>query len=191
MNEAFKEKKEFNWFELKKLYFNPKEFFNSNKDLDKGIFYVYWVVGLGFSFSKQFANSNMPNLLSIIMSGLLTGVLIYYIGGWFYNFRLTLCDVLCPNPKLGRLIYIYTHLIWAIPTVLIELFKKLIGTNIAILNEGLDGLELIFAIWAIVNSYKSIVDNFGKEDGLVLWGAKLLFLILPIIGLFSYLKIDM
>ena len=119
-----------------------------------------------------------------LFSGAIAGTSLWLVGGWWYRVRLRWAGASDPDAKLARLVYIYSGFVLAAPSVLFVIGQTLTFANYqeAWASEQLYSVGLlIFPFWAVVVSYRGAraVFDVGR------WGARIWFLILPIIGLLS------
>lgn len=177
------------------LYINPKKFFEKN-NLKKYLFAATWIVGISQvidnidsklsrlnynSVFNFFIDSWLAYFSLILILGLISGQIVYYIRGFWYNLRLKWCSIDTHDEEKGREIFIYTSLISSIPGILISIVYPFFFSNYreAFYSDSIFELILIiFPVWAIINSYITIKHNFDlKNSTTVIW-----FLILPIIS---------
>jgi len=52
----------------------------------------------------------------VVVLGALSGLLVWFAGGWWYRKRLTFCGAE-PSPSEARRVYLVTGLVWAVPVV--------------------------------------------------------------------------
>lgn len=185
------------------LFIRPKRFFQSQIALGKTPYIAMIALVVGISniidridqqlLKTQYGNSTglLGPIGAIVDSWIafwallfvLGGIGAYFLwlmGGWWYNVRLEWCEAKRHEEKTGRIVYIYTSFIFALPSVLLVLGQTFFYPNYraAFTAETLwPTALLIFPFWAVVNSYKAVNTVFEPNRK----KAKIWFLILPII----------
>lgn len=186
------------------LFFKPRLFF-SNLDLLNVPILVYvslWLIGMSNVVDRidqkliktDFGNVTKSNqaLLDAISGGwfafflIVAGVgavgacFVWLIGGWFYNLRLAWSGAGDFDKVNGRLIYVFSNLVVAIPHIIILLITATLYQDYIVAfnaEEYWSSLIIIFPFWAVYVSYKAILANFT----VVKWKALIWFVILPIL----------
>ena len=111
--------------------------------------------------------------------GIVTGGLIYLIGGWWYRMRLVFSGSGEKTDKdLARQVYMFAGLVAALPSLLLA-----IGLNIYFPNymaaynsdELVSSFLPIFIFWSVAVSYVGARQSFSLTP----WKARLWFLVLP------------
>jgi hypothetical protein len=112
--------------------------------------------------------------------GAFGALFVWFIGGWFYNLRLSWSGAKEFNKENGRLVYVFSNLVVVIPHLIILLISATVYQDyITVFNadEYWSSIMIIFPFWAIFVSYKAILANFT----VVKWKVLLWFVILPIV----------
>jgi hypothetical protein len=110
--------------------------------------------------------------------GLIGAVSLWYLGGWWYNLRVRWSGVPSHDKRQGRLIYIYSGLVEALPSLSYALLATAIYANYQAAwdaEELWSSLLLVFPFWSVVVSYRGVRTSFPVKP----WPARLWFLILP------------
>jgi|GEM_PF-3187409 len=195
------------------LYFDPLRFFSATvaQGYKPLLFLVIWVVGaadLMERIDRQMIrygfNPNQPppqlyaylfNSWSLywgcaLVIGAISGAIIYYMGSWWYNKRLKMCGSTEHEEDSAQQVYIYTSFIFCFPTVIYSLLQTalfpsyIVASTTKSLLSNMALIFLIFPFWAVVNSYRTVVEFFAIERKM----ARRWFLILPIVFyIFVYL----
>jgi hypothetical protein len=112
--------------------------------------------------------------------GVVSAIIIWFLGGWWYWLRLRWSDANSPDGYLARQIYVYSSLIEAAPIVLVTLIYTLVypdyGTAWNSEPSYVLLLLLLFPFWAVISSYVGVRTGFETTR----WKAALWFLVLPI-----------
>ncbi|MGB2741330.1 MAG: hypothetical protein WBC60_12350 [Cognaticolwellia sp.] len=186
------------------LFFKPRLFF---KDLDLLnvpilVYVSLWLIGMSNAVDRidqklmksdlGTATSSNQFMLDAISGGWLVFFLIvagigalgaffvWLIGGWFYNLRLSWSGAGDFDKVNGRLIYVFSSLVTAIPHIITLLISATLYqdyVDVFYADEYWSSLIIIFPFWAIYVSYTAILTNFT----VVKWKAMLWFVILPIL----------
>jgi hypothetical protein len=188
---------------LSDLFFRPTLFFKSQIAIGKlpYLFFITWIVGISGAMDridKQLLKASAGNSAAletfmgkivdswtafwifVMLMGAVSGYFLWLFGGWWYNTRLKICGVVNHDKKNGRIVYIYTSFVYALPCVLTSIIQTFLYANYRDAYNSdslLTMLLLVFPFWAVINSYKAVNTVFETKKG----KAKLWFLILPII----------
>ena len=112
--------------------------------------------------------------------GVFGAFFVWFIGGWFYNLRLFWSGAGDFDKVNGRLIYVFSNLVVAIPHIIVLLVSATYYQDYASAfnaEEYWSSLIIIFPFWAIYVSYKAILANFT----VIKWKAIIWFVILPVL----------
>lgn len=186
------------------LFFKPSAFF---KDLDLlnvplFLYSSLWLIGISNAVDRidrklmktdlgTATNSNqmmfeaisggwLVFFLLVAGFGVFSAFFVWLIGGWFYNLRLSWSGAGDFDKVNGRLVYVFSSLVFAIPHIAIILISALLYPDyITAYNadEYWSSVLIIFPFWAIFVSYKAILVNFN----VVKWKALIWFVILPVV----------
>jgi hypothetical protein len=188
---------------LYQLYFSPSRLF-SNTNLSKAHWLIflatafYGVTGVFERIEQKVIRYNMTeapvskeSLLNSMVSswdifwgvslaiGILSGVLIWWMGGWFYNLRIRWCGAKEFNKEHGRAIYVISNVVYALPFFLgmfiVTFWYK---DYLSFYKEDviLSTISMIFVFWSLIVSYKAVVTNFNVKKWLAVWW----FIVAPI-----------
>lgn len=186
------------------LFARPTEFFRSQIAIGKTpyVLAVTWVVGISGSmdridkqlmkmeysthpqsaeFLAKIADSWLSFWPFVVVVGGIGAFFLWVMGGWWYNVRLKWCGAVDHDTHSGRVVYIYTSFIYALPSVILVLAQTFLYPDYRSAYNSdsyLSMLLLIFLFWAVVNSYRAVGVVFDVHGG----RRKLWFLILPIIS---------
>lgn len=140
------------------------------------------------SISSESSNLLVQNWLSYwglsIVSGIMAGILMYYLGGWFYNLRVKWSKGE-DSPELSRSIYIYSYLFIWVSTFIITLVDTIlyktpidvytVEFQAKILEAGLIVLSWIVIIHSLFISYKAVtLIKWISKIRAIIW-----FIVLP------------
>lgn len=183
---------------------HPGDFFLSDKAIaPRWLRYlILWILGMVMLIARRRTGSlpspfsvplegTLGDLISrswwfywlyVMLVGMLSGAICWYVGGWWYNMKLSFCS---PDPLChfeGRVLYIYNKLIYGLPILILGIFTAFAYESPnAMLFEfhWIDELSWIpfalFTPYATINSYRSVVGTYELSR---LWSA-VWFLILP------------
>ena len=192
-----------------KLFLRPGEFFSGRLALEEPVnyFIVAWIVGIAGAvgrFDQQLLRPEPKQLfvlvskswilfwLFVLVAGAIGSVGIWWIGGWWYHVRIRWSGCKEPDKTLARLVYIYSSLVQAGPSVLLTLIWTFYFANYYEAfgaDELVSVVILIFPFWSIACSYIGVRTRFEVET----WKAFIWFVILPAIvfivafGLIAYM----
>jgi hypothetical protein len=159
-----------------KLWLAPRRFFSRRLRFDGDIStqFVFWIVGICSSIertSTKLSQGNQPVVawapfwLLVGLGGWVGGLLIYFLGGWWYRLRLKWSGVPDPAGRDARELYIYTELIADLPAVLIVIVQTSLYNDYAAAWEAtgfaLDMTFIGLAAWGVIASYLGAVERFG------------------------------
>ncbi len=197
------------------LFFRPKKFFSENLSLGKTPYalFVGWILGVSSiadSIDQRLVQADLgrsngatdlmlniadswPVYLGVIfVGGILSGAMIWYIGGWWCKVRLKWSGAADPDPQAARLLLIYSSFVFAAPHVVTLLLQVQLYENYLeayAYDEFLSFVPLIMLFWSIATTYKGAIAMFDVKR----WRAMLWFAVLPtlyfliIMGVFGYL----
>lgn len=106
---------------------------------------------------------------------------IWFIGGWFYNERITWCGLQDFDRRKGRLIYTFSTLIIDIPLtiffvgLLVQLQSGSDNNWHLDISEYIVLVKFVFVLWSIAASYTGVTINFA----LAKWKTRLWFIAVP------------
>ena len=190
------------WQELViELFFQPRKFFSDLSILlqTKYVIPVTWIYGIANSIDRldqemleadlgSSANNNdlvfelMESWLTywgfVLTMGAVSGLFLWWVGGWWYRKRLEWSGAIDPDERLVRVIYVYASFILAAPIVISSIIQTIYFDNyIQAYNsdEMWSLLVIIFPFWSLITSYIGIRTNFEVSK----WKARTWFVILP------------
>lgn len=183
------------------LICKPKTFFEEQFEKEKSpyFWYVLLVFGLSYSidrldrtFLKYDLKGNYEQLELInnwyyywgfsIFGAILSGLLFYYFGGWFYNLRVKWSKG-TPDKETSRFIYLYSSFIPSLPTVIYSIHLTFNQPKPYILMNEDGGEGIIFPLfilflifYGIYVSYQGVCVTMKPAK----WLGRIWFLILPV-----------
>ncbi len=117
--------------------------------------------------------------LWVLGSGAFGGLLLWWIGGWWYRVRIRWSGVPDPDKRMARLLFVYSSFVIAGPAVLWTVLQTLLYPNYAVAyaaDEWFWLALLVFAFWSIGTSYIGVRTLFPVTASRALaW-----FVVLPI-----------
>lgn len=183
------------------LFIRPRQFFSDHLALGRApyVILVTWCFGIANAIDRidqeslraEFGRprpgweSMGPYLyeswgsywVAVLAYGMLAGVMLWYLGGWWYALRLRWSGAVDPDKKLARLLYVYSSFIMTGPTVVYALIQTLRHENYLAAYSSDDMLALIFLVfpfWSIACSYIGVRTLFDVKKGKALtWFAVL------------------
>jgi hypothetical protein len=198
------------------LFFRPSSFFSTQLALGKYpyVIIVTWCYGISNIieridnelFREEMGNARivwdeigLPITESwinfwvlVLVTGAVSALFIWWIGGWWYGLRLRWSGAREPDQKLARLLFVYSSFVYTGPSVLLVLVSTLLYENYlqAYSSDSLyPSLLIVFPFWSIITSYKGVHTLFKVST----WMSLIWFLILPflyymlILGIFTFL----
>ncbi len=191
------------------LFVKPRTFFSDQIALGNKPYlaFVLFIVGFGYFLERLdknllkielgtetttlwlgIASSQSFFLGAGFVSAIISGVMIWHLGGWWYKKRLEWCGAMDDLDFYdqetmvfdSRTVFVYSSFIRAFPSVLVALIALPIhGSyyNYFIHESQADLLLLLFPVWSIIVSYIGVRTVFTVKKGL----ARLWFLILPLL----------
>jgi len=184
------------------IFLRPRNFFSSQLTLGKTpyILLVTWIYGMAHTIDRIDQNLlraelGRPrpgwNILSsyileswiyywafLLGFGALSGLIIWYVGGWWFQVRLRWAGAKDADRILARLVYIYSSFVMAGPIVLLALIQSFLFANYREAwnaEESWSMITLIFPFWSCVSSYCGVTTLFSvKKFKTLMW-----FVILP------------
>jgi hypothetical protein len=114
----------------------------------------------------------------VLAMGAISGLFLWWLGGWWYRLRLKWAGDPDPDKKLARLVYVYSSFVWSGPAITAALGETLAFSNYleAWNSEQPYTLALlIFPLWSVVTSYLGAKTIFNVSP----WGVRIWFLVLP------------
>lgn len=191
--------------DLLDLFSRPRQFFAGSLDLGatRYMFPAVWIVGISAQIDRldteilrhDFdATRRSWEIIGPIVTGswwafwawclgvgLISGGLVYLVGGWWYRMRLYMSGSgRSVDPYEVRQVYIFSSLVVAVPGVLMVLaFTAIYPSYIAAYNadEYVSTFLILFVFWSVAVSYIGVTTTFEVTK----WKARTWFLILPIV----------
>lgn len=183
--------------DLLDLFVRPSRFFSSRQPFhaDDAILMVAWIAGMNSAIGRiehrmvradaggsaapaMIAESWLGFWVTVILGGLLSGLLLWHLGAWWYRVRLNWSGADESHSERARVVFLYSRLVWAAPALLTQVidtfrFEDYVESwN----HESLLPLVLlVFPFWSFVVSYRGVRTVFGVRRGPALWW----FLIAP------------
>lgn len=182
------------------LLLRPEQFFRAYLEARPNAFplLAMWFVGMGTVINRAGsrlmmaeaqgtgATSGFGGFVSdwsafwglTIVGGLVTGLLVWLIWGWWYRMRLLLSGAQNPDPTKARLVFIHAQLIWSVPLILTALAQVTAYDSYqASYDSASFALVWMTApIWSAFVSYRGAIGCFDVDRK----KARIWFLILPI-----------
>lgn len=116
---------------------------------------------------------------AVVLFGLLSGALHWWLGGWWCKMRLRWSGATAPDPRQARLLLVYSSFVFAGPAVLSTLIQTALYPDylVAYEEEFLFTFAVIaMVMWSVVTTYKGATAMFDVRSGLAL----LWFVVLPV-----------
>ena len=188
------------------LYLRPGRFFEQGaRGLDgRALVVAAWLVGMNWTLGRLErmmlrADLGDPNetlmalsrswlnfWVVIAVAGVISAAFVWLIGTWWYRVRLRWSGASDPSPDAARVVYVYSGLVWAVPSLLWTLAQTFRFPNFAAAwaSESVwDLVLLVFPFWACWVSYRGVRATFDVRPARALFW----FLVLPIVGfLFAF-----
>jgi hypothetical protein len=192
------------WADLPDLFVRPTRFFHSVR-LDQGAGWLLAAVLVGISgaigridqrliaaeldgggggsgiLESIMMESWTAYWLGVVVAGAVGAVVIWFLGGWWYNVRLRWSGADDHDRRQGRLVYTLSGLVSAIPSLAYSLGTTLVFPDYraAWESEELWSTALVvFPFWAAFVSYRGVRSRFPVRPG----GARFWFLIMPVLA---------
>ncbi|HLL12113.1 MAG TPA: hypothetical protein VK570_13715 [Rubrivivax sp.] len=139
---------------------------------------VRTIEGSPTSLDNWIADAWLHYWTMALLSGLISAVLIWYIGGWWYKVRLRWSGAADPDPALARRVYTWQGLVVALPVLAHMLLQTLLYADFRAAMQAAGALPVVllgFAFWSCWTSYAAVTTVFPVDKG----KATLWFLVLP------------
>lgn len=110
---------------------------------------------------------------------MVSAVILYRLGGWWYGKRLVFCGATDPSPRLVRRVYVFAALVWALPALLLALWSmsKYPTPRDACLGNDIFWTPLLFLAWSVITSHRGATASFAlRKSSACIW-----FLALPLL----------
>jgi len=182
------------------LFLRPRQFFSGHLALGSTPYVVFVTYACGLAFSADRIDSRLmrtdlggsaPLIVNVAESwplywatvlgfGLISALLLWSIGGWWYRVRIKWSGHADPDAKQARLVFIYATFVWALPAILASVIASLIYPSyLAYWNadQAWSAVLMIFPFWSCVVSYLGVTAVFQMSK----WKARIWFLILPLL----------
>ena len=186
--------------DLHDLFFRPSRFFASALPYraTDALAFVAWIVGMNYTLGRIERQMVKADLGSgdgvaagigdswvlfwtiVIMAGALSGMILWYLGTWWYRVRLRWSGAIEPDVHRSRAVYFYSALVWAAPALLLQIIDTVRFPNyLASWNDEswVPVLLVILPVWSFVVSYRGVRTAFDVRRG----RARFWFLIGPLL----------
>jgi hypothetical protein len=143
-------------------------------------------------FTRWATSSWLQYWVIVILTGLVSAVLSWYIGGWFYRKRLEWSGAGEVEPDDARSLSVLQDMVWVLPMVLMAVIQTLSYANYAEAWEAtttVSAMMMVFVFWSCWTSYCAATTVYTLKKT----QARFWFLILPaifyvvILGVFGML----
>ncbi len=183
--------------DLLDLFVRPSRFFSSRQPFlaDDAILIVAWIAGINSAIGRieqrmvradagggevpaMIAESWLGFWITAILAGLLSALLLWHLGAWWYRVRLNWSGANESNSERARVVFLYSRLVWAGPALLtqvIDTFRFEHYLESWNYESLVPLLLLVFPFWSFVVSYRGVRTVFAVRRGPALWW----FLIAP------------
>lgn len=135
--------------------------------------WLYWGQYVGESWFYYWA-------MVFIFGGIVGGVIVWWVGGWWYKLRLKWSGIQDPDPKSARTLYVYSSLVYNLPKVLSVIVISLLFSTYIEASSGfptyIHTLLSVFLFWSLQASYQGIVEVYSPQS---LLKVKIWFVFLP------------
>ena len=174
------------------LYLRPDEYFKSVLSSGQTFpFLVMWPCGIATILDRAQMASVLgrPAVLrgllgswfalwtAAIIMGALSGILVWFIGGWWFRMRLRFSGARNADPLSARLVYIHAFSSGAIPSIVrvLILVPRYSSVYQALSDDSFILTSLVLPFWSIYLAYRGAVGSFEVRRT----PARIWFLILP------------
>ena len=175
------------------LFFRPRTFFAHFVQHDSGAlaFFAAWLLGVESGIqaldSVLAGDAGFPPSPDIswgaywrhcAVAGLLSGVVSFLVGAWWYRKRLEFCGAQRPDARLTRRVYLFASLVVAVPAILYTVWRtgEFATPNEAAVRSPCENIALaLFLLWSVVTSYVGARQCFQLSTR----AARIWFLLLP------------
>ncbi len=185
------------------LFVRPRRFFSTKLALGKTpyVVFVTWCYGVSHAIDRVdtellraelgrprpvwehlgplIAESWLGFWSWVLLTGGISALFLWWIGGWWYRVRLRWSGAPDPDKRLARLLLIYSSFVFAGPAVVATLVQTAVFPHYSAAfaaEEWYSLALLIFPFWSIVTSYIGVRTLFEVTR----WRAVLWFVALPI-----------
>jgi len=177
------------------LYLKPRRFFSFFIDNHLPVITALcaWMLGVVSAHDRMETRAvNGGNMLPLVdswpaylsfigVTGLVSAVLFFYIGAWWYRVRLRWSGAQSPDRRVARRVYLYASTVAAFPGACAlamdaMAFPRPIDAMLAYAGWA-ELLPVAFLAWSVVTSYVGVRTVFGVSG----WRPILWFLVLPML----------
>jgi hypothetical protein len=182
------------------LFLRPKKFFSGHLALGSTphVAFVTCICGVAYTASRfeqrmmraEFQGQTSPFVelaeswplywATVLGLGLISALLLWTIGGWWYRVRVEWSGHAEPDAKQARLVYIYATFVQALPGIFFLVVATLAYPSYLAYweaDEVWSSVLLLFPFWACVVSYRGVTSVFQLSK----WKARIWFFILPVL----------
>ena len=183
------------------IFLRPKHFFSGQLALGSTpyVLFVTWLLGLSSAIDRvdghlvkadlgtvplnpllERAVSSWPLYWAcVLVAGVLAGAGLWYVGGWWYRVRAGWAGARDPDPRLARLVYVYSGFVLALPAVAVVVLWTLAFPDYRTAwtdDESFWSLALVvFPFWSCWASFRGVTSVFEVSRA----KAAVWFLVLP------------
>jgi len=184
------------------LFIRPRKFFAGQLALGKTpyVILVTWCYGISSAidridreliraelgsprpgwdqFGPLITESWLGFWVTVLLLGVIGGLFLWWIGGWWYRVRVRWSGVNEPDKRLARLLFVYSSFVHSGPAVALAVAMTMAYPNYAQAyssDEPYTLLLLVFPFWSVITSYAGVRTLFQVSR----WKARIWFVILP------------
>ena len=118
----------------------------------------------------------------VLAFGVVSALIVWYIGGWWFNLRVRWSGDKLINRREGRLVYTFAGAVQTLPSVLYVIASTFLYESYydAVMSDEVwSSVLLIFPLWSVGTNYRGVRARFDVRA----WPARFWFIILPILVL--------
>jgi len=175
--------------QLLNIFTAPEQFFVAEIALGRplNVWIATWLMGFAISFSainrgivafKQGDSSVEPPAellaswselwMGLALAGFVLGIIVWLVGGWWFQLRLLLCGAPEPDGQMARLVHIYAALVRSLPTLITLIVWSFLYPNLdaAYTQGGLfvsQFLTVIFLFGELITAYIGVKTLFSVD----------------------------
>ncbi|NNL65590.1 MAG: hypothetical protein HKP30_05060 [Myxococcales bacterium] len=188
------------------LFIRPTRFFSGQLALGRTPYalFVTWIVGISAAIDRidtrllqaelrddparweaiELLLATWPRFWGLALAaGVVGGAAYWWIGGWWCRVRLRWSGAEAPDPRLARLLLIYSSFVFAAPVVLTAAYQTTAHPNYLAAYESdslLPVAVLMMIFWSIATTYRGALALFAVSRA----RARIWFVALPLLFYF-------
>ncbi len=182
--------------QLLDIFSAPGQFFSAEATLGKpfNVWIATWLMGLSIAFSNinrsvvsikrgdggpelpaEILSSWGELWMGLALAGFVMGIILWLVGGWWFQTRLLLSGAPKPDGQMARLVYVYSSLVRSLPTFITLIVWNFLYPNLdAAYSQGgifvFQFFSIIFLFGELITAYVATKTLFSVDQPrAILW----------------------